>query len=515
MSTEVLEEDSNNLVTEPNITTRGPPKQSKMASLTPAHTEGCREGGSLLIDSILSQNEEEDIRRMLEIEGDIMGDVLPFTSTQMGSIFRRRPSLYLSPIMSREFQNPTCGSRDKSDGPRELGFSLPLNNRFEPMTNMEELLNDANLTRSKGTCNTEGQNKETEGDVTISSTLTAARALHGQGTFHDADRGVLTEHWALDAPDNDRAGDAESGEDSDAGLSKGVKGEEGEQPKGEERGDVDPVRVGERFVKVDKILGELGNRSKELTITVVELRTSLEFSQREIDALKAENEELRTKLNDHALEGERSNYQLNKLEEKVDRVDTLGRRKSLVLEGLPEDINGKEDVGKTIWGLFDQLNINKGVELEACYRQGPPSRHRPRPIIIAFLRQGDRDMVYANRMNLRKKRDYKQVWINEDLGPASKKTRNMIRLIARQAQTEGIDCRTGKYAIHVNKEKYDASSLDELPPPLHPSNVKQVMIDKDTIAYQSEYAPFSNMYLVCVTIGKYKFVSLEQAYQYL
>ena len=101
------------------------------------------------------------------------------------------------------------------------------------------------------------------------------------------------------------------------------------------------------------------------------------------------------------------------------------------------------------------------------------------------------------------------------VGPISKKTRNMVRLIARQAQAEGIDCRTGKYTVHFNKEKYDASSLDELPPPLHPSNVKQIRIDNDTIAYQSEFAPFSNMFPVCITIGQYKFISLEQAYQFL
>ena len=70
----------------------------------------------------------------------------------------------------------------------------------------------------------------------------------------------------------------------------------------------------------------------------------------------------------------------------------------------------------------------------------------------------------------------------------------MIRLIARQAQIEGIDCRTGKYAVYVDRRKYNESNLNDLPPPLHPSSIKQVQIDDSTIAYQSENVPFSNFY---------------------
>ena len=152
--------------------------------------------------------------------------------------------------------------------------------------------------------------------------------------------------------------------------------------------------------------------------------------------------------------------------------------------------------------------------MDACYRQGNYSRNRNRPIVISFQKQTDRDLVYASRLNLRRTEDFKHVWVNEDLGPTSKKARNIIRLIGRQAQTEGIDCRTGKYDIRINKEKFESDNLDDLPPPLHPSKVKQIQIDQNTIAYQSEFAPFSNLYPVQITMGKYKFISLEQVFQF-
>ena len=511
---------------ENNITIRRQPKQTKMAERAPGYNGGVGEGTSLLIDSFLSQNEEDDIGKMLAIEGDIMGDYLPFTSTQMGGFIPKRSSLFMSPIMDKNYENPACAKRRGLVGEHD---SLPLSNRFSPMNCLEELLNDANLSRDRMGGE---ENKEKEGTEESDGNEVAednGRTLHGADTIHDGTRatnvGVRPQDSLTGIRSEDRSGGEAEVAKLDAGLSKeqhdemrkkGDDKNEGDEDDGEaERDRDDKCPIEERFQKVDTILGELGTRCKELTNTVDELRLSLEFSQKEIDTLKEENINLRLKLADQATEESRSAYQINKLEEKVDRVDTLGRRKNLILEGVPEVADGKEDVEKTIWQVFDQLNINRRMDLDACYRQGYLNRNRPRPIVVTFQKLIDRDLIYASRMGLGKTQAYKNVWINEDLGPTSKKTRNMIRLFSRQAQTEGIDCRTGKYMIQINREKFDTNNLSELPPPLHPANIKQIRLDKDTIAYQSEFAPFSNLFPVCITIGRYKFTSLEQTFQFL
>ena len=146
---------------------------------------------------------------------------------------------------------------------------------------------------------------------------------------------------------------------------------------------------------------------------------------------------------------------------------------------------------KTVWSVLDQLNVDRAIELDSCFRTGSFGKGRPRPITVIFVKQSDKDLVFSKRMELKRTTQHKQVWVNEDLGPASKKARNMIRLISRQAQMEGIDHRTGKYAIFIDRRKYDESNLDELPHPLHPASLKQVQVDDSTIAYQSESAPFS------------------------
>ena len=155
------------------------------------------------------------------------------------------------------------------------------------------------------------------------------------------------------------------------------------------------------------------------------------------------------------------------------------------------------------------------MELDACYRVGGFNKNRTRPIVITFMRQADRDVVYSKRVELRKTQGYKHVWVNEDLGPVSKKTRNMIRLISKRAQAEGVDCRTGKYSILIDKKRYGENNLNELPPSLHPASIKQVQIDQDTIAYQSEDAPFSNFYPAPINKGDLDFVCLEQMFQFL
>ena len=124
-------------------------------------------------------------------------------------------------------------------------------------------------------------------------------------------------------------------------------------------------------------------------------------------------------------------------------------------------------------------------------------------------------MIYGKRMDLKHSTDFQMVWINEDLGQASKRKRGLIRLITREAQQQGIECKSGKYALHINRIKYDESNWDELPPQIQPAALKQVQIDKETLAYQSEFAPLSNFFPCKIVIGPHTFFCLEQAFQFL
>ena len=164
--------------------------------------------------------------------------------------------------------------------------------------------------------------------------------------------------------------------------------------------------------------------------------------------------------------------------------------------------------------LFKQIGIQREVDCDTCYRVGQPTRNRCRPIVITFCKQTDRDEVYAKRMHMKKTADFHDVWLNEDLGQNSRRVNTMMRLIAREAQKQGIPHKSSKYHINIGDRRYNEKNLDEIPSPLSPHDVKTVRFD-DFIAYQSEHSKFSNFYPSEVRAAKHIYSSVEQAYQHI
>ena len=267
---------------------------------------------------------------------------------------------------------------------------------------------------------------------------------------------------------------------------------------------------------LNDVLGRVSERFNDLEKTVDELQLSLEFSQKEVDDLKGENLELRREIKSLKKEDSRNGYHAKELDDKFDKLETQARKRNLIFEGVQEmDRNNKENVQRTIYDIFDQMNIDYAIECDTSYRSGPYMKNRPRPIIVTFLKQSDRDHVFYKRINLKNSRDYKQVWINEDLSPTARRAKTMVRLITKQAQEKGVQCRSTKFSVTVGEARYNENSFDELPLPLSTQEVKQIQIDHKTVAYQSEHAPFSSMYPARVKIGEIDYDTSEQAFQHI
>ena len=214
-------------------------------------------------------------------------------------------------------------------------------------------------------------------------------------------------------------------------------------------------------------------------------------------------------------EEKRNNYQISDLDEKIERLDTVVRKKNLGFEGVPEMNPGeKENMQRLVYDVFDQMSINHTVECDTCYRTGPYSRNKPRPIVVTFLKQMERDHVFSKRVNLKTSKDYSRAWVNEDLAPTARRTKTMVRLIAKQAHKKGVACKNNKFSVTVDDIKYNENRLTELPHPLSTECIKQIRIDANTIAYQSEHAPLSSMYPAKVKIGENEYDTSEQAFQH-
>ena len=268
---------------------------------------------------------------------------------------------------------------------------------------------------------------------------------------------------------------------------------------------------------LNDVLDKIGIWFDEMDQSLDEYRASLEFSQGQIDDLKKENEQLKLKIKTLEKEDGRNEYQIKDLDEKCERLDTLARKRNLIFEGVGEtDGQNRENTQRVLYDIFDQMGIDHSVECDTCYRTGSYSKNnkRTRPIVVTFLKQSDRDHVYARRINLKKSKDYSKIWVNEDLAPNARRAKTMVRLITRQANDKGIPCKTNKFSITVDNVKYSESNLDELPQTLSTKNIKQIQIDHQTIAYQSEHAPFSSLYTAKFTVGDMDFDNSEQALQH-
>ena len=502
---------------------------------------------SLLIDSILTQDESKDVVSMM-IMANEMEDYtrLPSfcTSTQMGGTgqLRRPTSPQLSPLTQRptteRYLRPGEDSLNKevrrSFDDRILSRSPLLCNEESVCENFDIGSPDRDIS-----CSTGGSpgNLPNSIEARVAKLLDdAGGATIRDGAGHVPMAGNQAGNQATANVNKDGNSDGEQSGESGGGRGIGeaeevesLSGDREEPRAGVKPDEVNNTKVGisegsqgsdlakvvSKLSVMEAILIRLDDKSTKMNETVRDLEDSLEFSQNEIVNLKKENAELRQHLGAVETEDKRTQFQVNSLEDKLDKLETATKRKNLVIEGIPESEGGKEHTEKAIGNLFDQLGVQKGINFDACYRIGPYNKNRTRPVMVVFERQADRDGIYSRRLDLKHTKNYQKVWLNEDLGALSKRKRGLIRLISKEAQQQGIDCKTGKYSIHLDKKKIDSENMEELPPPLQLTTLKQVQLDNKTLAYQSEFAPFSNFFHCTILAGKHKFFCLEQAFQFL
>ena len=163
--------------------------------------------------------------------------------------------------------------------------------------------------------------------------------------------------------------------------------------------------------------------------------------------------------------------------------------------------------------LFDALDLPRQVEVDIFHRVGPYNKYRTRPILIIFYGLSDRNLVYENRTILSKTKEFARIWINEDLGQVAKRTRNVVRQVAKQAKRAGREISATKYAVYIDKVKYDETNFDELPDDVSMESIK-MQRHGNSLYYQSEYAPLSSFYYAPFTMDDIDFTTSEQTLMY-
>ena len=192
---------------------------------------------------------------------------------------------------------------------------------------------------------------------------------------------------------------------------------------------------------MEVFMKEVKDQNRELRSTVQDLKTSLEFSQQEIDNLKQQVNQLKQKnTNDKLLVSElsdnlhASSQAVTSLQERCDYQEDYNRRNSLQFVGIDEDNNEtwEQSAKKVSHLLEDKLQL-PNIQLERAHRGGQHHPNRQRPIIARFTRFCDREAVMRNVAKLRGSR----IYINEDLCPASHEKKKAQLPLLKKARSEG------------------------------------------------------------------------------
>ncbi|KAK4316251.1 hypothetical protein Pmani_012572 [Petrolisthes manimaculis] len=192
---------------------------------------------------------------------------------------------------------------------------------------------------------------------------------------------------------------------------------------------------------VEVIFQEVNNRLRQVESLNLELKLSLEFTQKEVEDTKRLNKVLQNEVNNLTKEISKKSEVEDKLEELKKRVDyqeDYSRRYNLRFDGLAEKNNETwEETQETVQQLLlDKLNIGT-VKLERAHRVGPrppPSGDaRPRTVVVRFTNFNQRQLTLRSSARLKNT----NIYINEDLCESSVQIRKEQLPALRRAKAEG------------------------------------------------------------------------------
>lgn len=209
----------------------------------------------------------------------------------------------------------------------------------------------------------------------------------------------------------------------------------------------------------------------------------------------------------------------SKLEERVNVHDLRAKKHSFIIEGFPESVN--ENVAQN---LVTRLNSDTGAnfrveDFRSIRRVGKtePSAKTtgPRPVAVVVNSDDIRSNLLNCRGHLSKNNDGTFLWLNEELPPAYRRRKSMLRDLVKLATTKGHTAKIDSGGINLDGILYTPDCFGELPVDLQPQVTRLFPNSKGNLIFSGEYAYLSNMYRCDFTHNYIHFTSGEQCFQFL
>ena len=193
---------------------------------------------------------------------------------------------------------------------------------------------------------------------------------------------------------------------------------------------------------MELMLTQVHEEISSLKSTVGELRRSLEFTQAEIDDLRGEVKQLekekaadKSTIQELMKQCRDTGENCEILEDRCDYFEDYSRRNNIHITGMEEIPGGEswEQTAEQVQKLLADKMQLPDLTLERAHRVGQRTAQRPRPVVARFLRYGDRELVMRNARKLKGT----NIYVNDDLCPASQEKRRQQLPHLKQARSEG------------------------------------------------------------------------------
>lgn len=180
---------------------------------------------------------------------------------------------------------------------------------------------------------------------------------------------------------------------------------------------------------IDSLMKSFNERQDKLHTLVVEVKLSLEYSQKDIEALQESNAE--SEITSALLLKE----SLEPLVNKIDYIENQSRRNNVIFDGILED--SKETWQETEVKVHEVLKSNMGfsdnLPIERAHRVGAKKAQKSRAIVVKFSSYKDREAVLRNGKKLKGS----AVYVREDLSERILERRRVQLDQLKQARAQG------------------------------------------------------------------------------
>ena len=193
---------------------------------------------------------------------------------------------------------------------------------------------------------------------------------------------------------------------------------------------------------MDVVVRQMNERITQLEGKVSSLTASLEYTQKEVDDLKSltkEQEEekkgAKLKINTLIEEVKEKDDKIKELEERINYQDDYSRRKNVRISGVPEPDSNEtwEQTAASVTSMLQDKMQLPGLVLERAHRVGLRRDAKPRTIVARFSSYCDRESVMRNARKLKGT----NIFVNDDLCPASQVVKNAQMPLLKQARQQG------------------------------------------------------------------------------